>query len=605
MRTLATICQRIGPPGREGAARNAGDAHIFLSICFMAGFLAVTGKAIHYAAAPADLPMLASSGAPPALAKSRPDIVDRNGRLLATDIRIYWLAANPKEVPNADDAAEKLAALFKDLDQAALAKKFHDKTSRFEWVKRGLTPNQAKAAHDLGIPGLSLLATVQRVYPASSDAAQIVGITDVDNEGLSGIEWYIDQKMAGQLTPASLAKRPFVMLSVDIGVQHAVAEELSRAMQRYRAAAALGVVLDVRNGEVLAAASVPGFDPNRRDQAADESRRNRAVTDVYELGSVFKTFTVAMALDQGVAGRYERFDASPLQVGQFLLRGPHSGREPMSVEDIYIHSSNTGAARIAMAAGVARQQRFLETLGFFEKLETEAGTAPKSVLKGNWGPAKSTTVAYGHGIAVSPIVFAAAMAAIVNGGERVKPTFMLADDPPDVDAERVIQRETSSTMRELMRLVVERGTGRRAAVAGLDVGGKTGTAWKAKDGHYTHDVINSFVAAIPIANPQYLILVTIDEPKSEVPGKLDEAAYNAAPAAGAIIKRIAPMLNILPEPGFDGKAATPYEQAGTQGPQNAVFRKNPDETSGFVEGYSARSQREPASGSQYYRADGR
>jgi cell division protein FtsI (penicillin-binding protein 3) len=605
MRTLAAICQRIGRPGREGAARNVRNGHMLLSFCFVAGFMAVTGKAIHYAAVPADLPMLAASGAPPALAKSRPDIVDRNGRQLATDIRVYWLAANPKEVPNADDAAEKLTGLFKDLDQAALAKKFHDKTSRFEWVKRGLTPNQAKAAHDLGIPGLSLLPTVQRVYPAGNDAAQILGITDIDNEGRSGIEWYIDQKMAGQLTPASLAQRPFVKLSLDIGVQHALVEELSRAMQRYKAAAVLGLVLNVRNGEVLAAASLPGFDPNRRDQVADENRRNRVVADVYELGSVFKTFTIAMALDQGIAGRYERFDASPLKVEHFLLRGPHSGREPMSVEDIYIHSSNTGAARIAMAAGVARQQHFLETLGFFEKLETEAGTAPKSVLNGNWGPAKSATVAYGHGIAVSPIVFAAAMAAIVNGGERVKPAFMLADDPPDGDAERVIQRETSSTMRELMRLVVERGTGRRAAVAGLDIGGKTGTAWKAKDGHYTRDVINSFVAAIPIANPKYLILVTIDEPKPEAPGKPDEAAYNAAPTAATIIKRIAPMLDILPDPEFDGKAATSYEQAGVEDPQRAVFRKNPDEPSGFAEGYSAHRQREPALDSQYYRPYGR
>ena len=604
MKTLASLCHRTGKPGRAAAARNARHAQMLLGFCFVAGFTGVAGKAIHYAAVPQELPMLASASAAPALAKSRPDIVDRNGRLLATDIRVYWLAANPREIPHADDAAEKLAALFKDLDQAALARKFREK-SAFEWVKRGLTPNQAKLAHGLGIPGLSLLPTVQRVYPAGSDAAQITGITDIDNGGRSGVEWYIDQKMSGQLTPASLAKRPFVKLSLDLGVQHVLAEELAGAMQRFRAAAALGLIMDVRNGEVLAAASLPDFDPNRREQAADKSRRNRIVTDVYELGSVFKTFTVAMAIDQGVAGRYERFDASPLKTGHFLLRDAHASREPMSVEDIYVHSVNTGAARIAMAAGPLRQQRFLESLGFFEKLETEAGTAQQAVLKGPWGPAKSATIAYGHGIAVSPLVFAAATAAIVNGGERIKPTFLLADSPDSEAAVRVIQPETSAAMRDLMRLVVERGTGHRAAVPGLDVGGKTGTAWKAKDGHYARDVINSFVAALPVGNPRYLILITIDEPQPEAPGRLTEAAYNAAPTAGAVIKRIAPMLDILPAPQFDGRTATPYEQADIQSSKRAAFRKNPNETSGFDDGHSAYREQDSAPGSRYYGPDGR
>jgi len=379
-------------------------AQVLLSLCFVAGFGAVSGRAIFYAEFPSEMPMLASSGAPPALAKARPDIVDRNGTILATDIRVYWLAANPKEIPHADEAAEKLAALFPDLGQATLSRKFHDKSSRFEWVKRGLVPNQARAVHALGIPGLTIMPTVQRAYPAGNDAAQILGITNVDNEGMSGIEWYIDQKLAGQVSPASLERRPFVKLSLDIGVQHALAEELSEAMQRYKAEAALGLVLNVKNGEVLASISLPGFDPNRRGEAKDENRRNRIVTDVYELGSVFKTFTIAMALDAGVADRYSRFDTSPLRMGHFLLRDAHAAREPMPVEDIFVHSINTGAARVAAAAGMERQQRFLESLGLFEKLETEAGTAPKPVFPVTWRPANAMTIAYGHGIAVPPIV---------------------------------------------------------------------------------------------------------------------------------------------------------------------------------------------------------
>ncbi len=606
MLTLASLCHSIGGrPGRASFADNGRRAELMLCLCFAIAFTAVSGKAIIYATSSNELPVLASASGPPALAKSRPDIVDRNGRLLATDIRVYWLAANPNDITNADDAAEKLTALFPDLDQAALAKKFRDKSSHFEWVKRGLTPKHAEAAHALGIPGLTLLTTVQRVYPAGNEAAQILGITDVDNEGRSGIEWYIDQKLSGQLTPVSLTKRPFVKLALDLGVQHALTEELSNAKERYRAAAVLGVVLDVRNGEVLASASLPDFDPNRREQANDDGRRNRIVTDDYELGSVFKSFTIAMALDQGVADRYELFDAGPLSIGHFILRDPHASRRPMTVEDIFVHSVNTGAARIAMAAGSARQERFLASLGLFEKLETEAGTSPKPEFPKVWRPANSITIAYGHGIAVPPLLFASAMAAIVNGGTRVKPTFLLADGPANDPETRVIQPQTSALMRDLMRLVVERGTGRRAAVAGIDVGGKTGTALKVKDGRYTHDVINSFVAAVPIANPKYLILVTIDEPKPEAPGKLNEAAYNAAPTAGAIIKRIAPMLDILPAAAFDEARPAFYEQAGVGRPQRAFFGKVHNESGEVDREYSGYTQPEPIHQSQYYGANGR
>ncbi len=539
-----------------------------------------------------------------ALAKNRPDIVDRHGRLLATDIRVYWLSANPKQIVNADDAAEKIAALFPDLNQAALAKKFRDKASRFEWVKRGLTPKQAEAVHALGIPALTLLPTVQRVYPAGNEAAHILGITNVDNEGRSGVEWYVDQKLASQLTPTSLTDRPIVKLALDLSLQHVLTEELSHAMDLYRAQAVLGLVLNVRNGEVLASASLPDFDPNRREQAAEQNRQNRVVTDVYELGSVFKSFTIAMALDQGVANRYEFFDASPLTVGNFFLRDPHATRQMMSVEDIFIHSSNTGAARIAMAAGMARQQAFLKSLGLFEKIETEAGTSPVPVFPKVWRPTNAITIAYGHGIAVPPLLFAGAMASLVNGGERIKPTFLLSEKGSDETGQRLILAQTSAVMRDLMRLVVERGTGRRAAVPGIAVGGKTGTALKVKDGHYTHDVINSFVAAFPIDAPKYMVMVTIDEPKPEEPGKINEASQNAAPTAGAIIKRIAPMLDILPTPRFDEAAATSYEQAAPRERQR-FYRRNPYEISGFNQGYSAYGQYQYSPGYQYYWPYGR
>ncbi|MGC2395507.1 MAG: penicillin-binding protein 2 [Rhodomicrobium sp.] len=605
MVTLATLCHRLGGSGAaERAVTNARRAQALLALFFVCSFTIVAGRIIHYGASANDLPVLAAATGPSALAKNRPDIVDRHGRLLATDIRVYWLSANPKQIVNADDAAEKIAALFPDLNQAALAKKFRDKASRFEWVKRGLTPKQAEAVHALGIPALTLLPTVQRVYPAGNEAAHILGITNVDNEGRSGVEWYVDQKLASQLTPTSLTDRPIVKLALDLSLQHVLTEELSHAMDLYRAQAVLGLVLNVKNGEVLASASLPDFDPNRREQAAEQNRQNRVVTDVYELGSVFKSFTIAMALDQGVANRYEFFDASPLTVGNFFLRDPHATRQMMSVEDIFIHSSNTGAARIAMAAGMSRQQAFLKSLGLFEKIETEAGTSPVPVFPKVWRPTNAITIAYGHGIAVPPLLFVGAMASLVNGGERIKPTFLLSEKGSDETGQRLILAQTSAVMCDLMRLVVERGTGRRAAVPGIAVGGKTGTALKVKDGHYTHDVINSFVAAFPIDAPKYMVMVTIDEPKPEEPGKINEASQNAAPTAGAIIKRIAPMLDILPTPRFDEAAATSYEQAAPRERQR-FYRRNPYEISGFNQGYSAYGQYQYSPGYQYYWPYGR
>jgi cell division protein FtsI (penicillin-binding protein 3) len=591
MSTLASLCQRFGGSrGKDGAGRNGRRAQAILGLCFAFAFAGLLLKVVLFAVDQADFPILAASTSSPALARARPDIVDRRGRILATDIRIYWLAANPRQIANADDAAEKLTSVLPDLDQGALARKFRDKASRFEWVKRGLTPKQAEAAHALGIPALTIFTTTQRFYPAGNEAAHILGITNVDNEGISGIERHIDQTLMLQGSPGVPPVRLDVQLSLDLGVQHAIAEELSQAMERYKSLAAFGIVLDVESGEVLASVSLPDFDPNRREQTKEQNRQNRVLTDVYELGSVFKSFTVAMALDRGIATRFDLFDTAPLGIGHFLLRDLHAKRELTSVEDIFIHSSNTGAARITIAAGIENQQAFLRSLGLFERLETEAGISPKPMLPLVWRPSNAVTIAYGHGIAVPPLLFASALAVLVNGGVRIRPTFLHSKEPAEITGEQVIQPETSAIMRDLMRLVVERGTGRRAAVRGLDIGGKTGTAVKLKDGRYSSDVINTFVAAVPIGDPKYLVMITLDEPKPEQPGQPNEAAYNAAPTAGAIIKRIAPMLGVTGTARFDEATATSYERAGSKSSQRSYFRKNLHEIGGFDQGYTAFDQ---------------
>jgi cell division protein FtsI (penicillin-binding protein 3) len=530
--------QGLGPRATE---KNARLALAGLRTVFIACFCLVSLKLLYYACAENPPPVLAAS-VQIQHARSRPDILDRNGRIIATDIRVYWLYANPKHVVDAEGTAEKLAALFPDLGRAAILKKLRA-DSRFEWIKRGLTPREAEKVQQKGLAGLYFLPEQQRVYPAGRAAAQILGLTDVDNHGISGIERYLDERPQTPFMRVALGQRPSLRLSLDLGVEHALAEELRQAMENYRAKAAFGLVMNVRNGEVLASVSLPDFDPNMREEATEDGHQNRILTDDYELGSVFKSFTVAMALDDGILGRSDLIDtATPLRVGRFILTDHHHQRR-MSVEDVYVHSSNTGAARIALMAGIARQRHFLKRLGLLDPIDTEAGRSAEPHAPKVWRVANSMTIAYGHGIAVPPIVFARAAAALVNGGRLVEPTF-LATEKDSALRRRVISKEASAAMRDLMRQVVERGTGKRAQVPGIALGGKTGTAEKVEHGRYTKRVLTTFLAAFPIDEPRFLVMVSLDDPKTNKTAPRTEAAYNAAPTAGSVIKRIAPMLGV-------------------------------------------------------------
>lgn len=543
-------------PSVKRRERNMRISLVLLAVVLVAGFVTVSLRVCLYGLSPQVAQSILAVSVPVHNARSRPDILDRNGQILATDIRVFWLHADPQHVVNADETAEKLLRLFPDLDAPALHAKLRAK-SRFEWVKRGLTPRQAELVYALGLPGLHLIPENQRVYPAGHAAAHVLGITNIDNVGLSGVERYIDQRPPAQFLNVSPGHRPFIKLSIDLGVQHAFAEELAKAKREYNAQAAFGVVMDVRNGEVIASVSLPDFDPNQRDQAISADRQNRVLTDTYELGSVFKAFTTALALDAGFVRREDRIDTgTPLNVGRFILRDKH-GERKMSVEEIFTRSSNTGTARLALMAGIPRQRAFLEALGLLTPLATEAGSSAPPAQPRTWRPANAVTISYGHGIAVPPLSFAAAAAAMVNGGTLVRPTFMLSTARAGAGP-RVISPETSADMRDLLRLTVERGTGKRAAVSGVAVGGKTGTAQKVKRGRYSKDVVTTFFAAFPIAAPRYLVLVSFDEPRPTERTPRTEAAYNAAPAAGAAIARIAPMLGVTAFAQIDEPEPTSY-----------------------------------------------
>jgi cell division protein FtsI (penicillin-binding protein 3) len=493
------------------------------------------------------------AGAPVQHAISRPDVVDRNGQLLATDIKVYWLFADPGLILSADETVEKLAKVLPPADLVGLRARLSNK-SRFEWVKRGLTPNEAKTIHDLGLPGLTLIEEPQRVYPAGQTAAHVLGHTNVDNVGLAGIEKYLDgATAANRLSPANETGRKHVRLSVDLRLQHALHDELVAARTRYDAAALGGLVLDIRSGEVLAMAGLPDYDPNRREQALIEGRHNRFYYDAYELGSVFKIFALALVFEHDMYKLTDRIDVlTPLRMGRYTLNDRHAKTQYMTVEEVFTHSSNTGAARLALAAGGEKQRALFEKLGLMEAVATELGQTARPLFPDPWREVNTMTAAYGHGFSVPPFAFAIASAALLNGGFKVAPSFFPRNPEENGLGERVISAATSEKMRRLFWENVLVGTGKLANVPGYRVGGKTGTAWKPAGGGYSEDkIITSFVGAFPMDDPRYLTLIVIDEPKPEKKGERTEAGHNAAPTTGALIRRIAPMLGIAPPRRFD------------------------------------------------------
>jgi len=492
----------------------------------------------------------ASMSQPIAIAFARPDIVDRNGQLLASDLVMPSLFADPALVVDKDELAEKLGRVLPGLNQAELRKSLADRDKRFVWIRRGMSTRQAEQIHSLGLPGIEFRSELRRAYPSGTLAGHALGFVDVDNKGIAGLERYLDEM--GRIEPVSapsLTKRPPVQLSIDVGVQHAVEEELTAAMATYKARAAVGLVMDVTTGEIIAATSLPSIDPV--SPSLTSATINRLTDGTYELGSVFKMFTVAMALDSGAMTLETPVDVrQALRIGRFTITDTHPVNRILSLAEVFRRSSNVGAGKVAMELGAERQKAFFERVGLTGPLKTEAGGVAAVQLPERWGDVDTVTRSYGHGIAVSPLQFAVAAASLVNGGKRVTPTFLRRAVAPEAPDERVISEETSRQFNALMRgNVTERdGTGRRADVPGLEVGGKTGTAeLPGKGGYRKKSVISSFFAAFPMSAPKYVTLVSLFEPQPVAEsGNEITAGRNAAPVTGKILSRIAPQLDIMP-----------------------------------------------------------
>ena len=387
--------------------------------------------------------------------------------------------------------------------------------------------------------------------PAGATASHVLGFVDVDNRGLAGIETYVDRTGGPSSNPSwGDEGPPPVRLSVDLSVQHAVHAELVGAMKRYKAKAAAGLVLDVHSGEIVALASLPDYDPNRRKQALDKNRFNRVTSGVYEMGSVFKVFTTAGALDSGVTSLDKGYDAThPLKVASFTINDFHAKRRWLSVPEIFIYSSNIGSAKMALDMGRKRHREFLARLGLLGRMETEMGPTAAPIVPRNWSRLNTITIAFGHGVSVTPLQLASSAATLVNGGYKVAPTFLARTrDEARIQSKRVISLQTSDLMRYLLRLNVQKGSGRRADIAGYRVGGKTGTAEKVVNGRYSRTALmTSFLGMFPMDAPEYLVLVVLDEPQrvAETNGQAT-AGLNAAPTAGRIVERIGPMLGVTP-----------------------------------------------------------
>jgi cell division protein FtsI (penicillin-binding protein 3) len=425
-------------------------------------------------------------------ANGRGAIVDRNGVILATSLPTASLYADSHEVMDPQAAADRLMTVLPDFDREGLVEKLSE--GRFVWIRRNLSPNEQYAVNRLGIPGLHFEIEEQRVYPHNHAAAHLLGLTDVDGKGTAGVEKTFDRDLAAGKT---------LRLSVDIRVQDMLRQEMVAAVREFRAIGGAGVVLDVHTGEVLGMVSLPDFDPNTPGGDIVDVRFNRAAKGVYEMGSTFKLFTVAMALDSGTANLRDGYDASkPLRVARYTIRDYHAENRWLSVPEILVHSSNIGAAQMALDVGGAAQRRYLGKLGLLTKANVELPESGKPLTPSPWRDINTMTVGFGHGIAVSPLQLANAVAAVVNGGVWRPATVLLHDGDAPAAGEQVFSAKTSKQLRGLMRLVVRYGTGKKADVPGYLVGGKTGTAEKLVGGRYRRDArISSFVGAFPSMSP--------------------------------------------------------------------------------------------------------
>jgi cell division protein FtsI (penicillin-binding protein 3) len=542
---------------RDRARLRAEGRLVVLAGLFFCAFLAVGVRMGAIAASEPAEPRAQAASAQ--IAAARADIVDRRGRLLATNLATHALYAQPPLMVEPAKAARELVRIFPDLDEERLLGWFTGER-KFLWIKKKISPEQKQAVFDIGEPGLLFGPREMRLYPNGAIAAHILGGASFGREGVDAAEVIgvagIEKAFDERLRDPAQAGEP-LKLTIDLTVQAAVERVLEGGMVMMNAKGATAVLMEARTGEIVALASLPDFDPNDRPRpltegdASDSPLFNRAVQGVYELGSTFKIFAVAQALEIGQVSPSTMIDTrGPLTWGKFKIRDFRNYGAQLSVKDVIVKSSNIGTARIAMEIGGVRQRAFLESLGFTEPTAIELVEAPGAgpLLPPNWSEISTMTISYGHGLSASPLHLATAYASLLNGGTKVTPTLVRGAPVPR--GPRVVSEETSAVARQMLREVVTRGTASFGDVPGYAVGGKTGTADKPRPqgGYYDDKVIATFASVFPAHDPRYVLVVTLDEPV-ETSGREPRrtAGWTAVPVAAEMIRRVAPLLGLKPE----------------------------------------------------------
>ena len=541
---------------RDKSRLRAEGRLLVLGLMFFCAFgLIGTRMGVLASTDPAE-PQVAAAGNP--IIGQRADILDRNGRILATNLDTYSLYAQPPEMVEPARAAAELTAIFPELDQARLLRDFTG-TRKFLWVRRQISPEQMAQVMDIGDPGLLFGPREMRLYPNGPIAAHILGGASFGREdvasaeviGVAGVERQFDAYLRDPANEGAPLE-----LSIDLTVQAAMEEVLAGGMLLMNAKGAAGIIMDAHTGEIVAMASLPDFDPNNRPaplttgDASDSPIFNRTLQGVYELGSVFKIFAVAQALEMGLVTENTMIDTSgPMTWGRFRISDFHNYGPALSVMDVIVKSSNIGTARIALMFGVNAQRSFLGQLGLLVPTTVEMAEAPtgRPLLPPNWSELSMLTIAYGHGLSASPLHLAQAYATLTNGGTRVTPTLLRQDGP--VVGERVISESVSAIIRQMLRNVVVRGTATLADVPGYEVGGKTGTADKPRPtgGYYDDRTIATFAGVFPASDPRYVIVITLDEPVETSSAEARRTAgWTAVPVAAEVIRRTAPLLGLRP-----------------------------------------------------------
>ncbi|MDX2095683.1 MAG: penicillin-binding protein 2 [Alphaproteobacteria bacterium] len=473
----------------------------------------------------------------------RREIVDRNGLVLATSIKTASLVANPTIIRHEHEVAAGLARIFPNESVAAFEEKLMRKHATFLYLARHLTPGQQEAVNNLGVPGLFFETDIRRVYPYGGMFSHSLGYVGVDNQGLAGIEKYFDGALQAPQENGPL------QLSLDLRIQSMLRDELGKAVREFQAIGGVGVVLDIASGEVLAMTSLPEFDPHQPGKASNDALFNRATLGVYEMGSTFKTFTLAAALENKVVSMKSGYDASrPLRMGNYTISDAHSEGRWLSVPEIFAYSSNVGTAKMALDLGSKRQRAFLQALGLFEPVALEVPELARPIVPHAWPELTTMTVAYGHGISVSPLHLINAIAALAGDGALHPLTLVKDGNRQRLERTRVISEKTIADVRDLLRLVVVHGTGKSANAPGYEVGGKTGTAEKNAHGVYDKNAkVASFVGVFPVSRPRYAILVMVDEPKGNAATYgFATGGWISAPVVGRVVQRMAPLLAMQP-----------------------------------------------------------